>query len=147
MNNKEIVEKAVEAVEESPEYSSFLATVGLAKTNNHSVNKKMETALSGVRLGLGLATVLNLLGVAEEDYKMWCDDPDNKAKLGSSLAMADVRLEAIVYQAAVYDPQLAMRLLEKRNPGRWQVKDSSPHKTANAGLGLSAMLNKRAKQG
>ena len=127
MSTKEIIKEEEGYLEKILEgtrsFTEFKIQIAGEDTVELSLDLRMKRVLTGLSIGISPKTVLMLLRIDKPSLDLWFSDPQNKTDYEQALAMADAYLEAVVYSAATFKPDLALRLLEKRNAKRWQLPD------------------------
>lgn len=104
----------------------------------------MRYVISGLQIGILPATALQLAAVSTDEFKEWIEDEDNLARISRAAAFAEAQLEYIVHMASTFNPDLALKVLEKRNPKRWNVAETSTFKKGvETGMKMSTMLKKK----
>ena len=104
--------------------------------------------LSGLRCGLSRAASASRAGIGARTFREWMartDDVEPYASLRAEVEAAEgsceARLAAVVFKAALEDPNQARWLLERRFPASWGRRQPEPEPApAAAGGGLSKFL-------
>lgn len=130
-------------LKDSAEFTSWKLEVDEMRQSKAGVNKRMDFALAGIQIGILPTTAVTLCGVFDHDLERWLDsDPQNSERMMRAAAFAEAKLEFIVHKAAERDPYLALSILEKRNPKRWEAMEREDYsKSVVKGKKMSSMLS------
>ena len=141
-----------DALKNDQTFAIFKSKIESSSLKEAHIETRMGYLLAAIQMGLTPTTALNLCKVSTQEFIQWSENTENREKYDNAQSYAEAQLEFILYSAATKNANLALLLLEKRNPDRWRSAKSDVKSGENSkiqptemvvGIKFSDMLNKQ----